>query len=143
MDRINNEWSEALRERGLKCTPARVAVLVALSGVKKPLTVEQIHEKIKREKMDTVTLYRTVQRLTKAGLVRHIDFRHGHAHYELNDSKRDHHHIICTKCRAVEDFTGCDFSDVTKRALSQTKNFRTIVEHSLELFGICKKCEKK
>lgn len=143
MDCIHNEWSEILREQGLKCTPARVAVLVALSGVKKPLTVEEIGQKVKRQKIDTVTLYRTVQRLTNAGLVRRIDFRHGHAHYELNDAKRDHHHIICTKCHAVEDFAGCDFSDLTRRALSQTKNFRMILEHSLELFGLCKKCEKK
>lgn len=135
-------WNTTLRERGLKSTPARTAILGILAVTKKPLTVEQIREKVKREKIDTVTLYRTVQRLTNVGLVRHIDFRHGHAHYELKDQKRDHHHIICTKCHTVEDFTGCDFSDVTKRALSQTKNFRTIVEHSLELFGVCKKCEK-
>lgn len=139
---VHDIWSEALRERGLKSTPARMAILNILAGAKKPLTVEQIGKKIKQIRLDTVTLYRTVSRLTHVGMVRHIDFRHGHAHYELNDPKRDHHHIICTKCHAVEDFTGCDFSDITRRALSQTKNFRTIAEHSLELFGLCKKCEK-
>lgn len=143
MGRADDQWSDVLRERGLKSTPARTAILNILAAAKQPLTVEQIGKKIKKGTSDTVTLYRTVQRLTGVGLLRYIDFHHGHAHYEFNDPKRDHHHIICTACHAVEDFTGCDFSDVAKRVLSQTKNFRTIVEHSLELFGLCKKCEKK
>lgn len=143
MERVRDQWSEVLRERGLKSTPARTAILTVLAAAKKPLTVEQIGKKIKKGTSDTVTLYRTVQRLTDAGLLRYIDFRHGHAHYEVNDSAKDHHHIVCTKCHRVEDFTGCNFSDVTKRALAQTKHFRTVVEHSLELFGVCKQCEKK
>lgn len=143
MGRAHDQWNAALREQGLKSTSARTAILNILSVAEQPLTVEQIGKKIKKGTSDTVTLYRTVQRLTDAGLLRHIDFRHGHAHYELNDPKRDHHHIVCTKCHAVEDFAGCDFSDLMRRALAQTKNFRTVIEHSLELFGLCKKCEKK
>ncbi len=135
-------WSAQLRSQGLKSTPARIAILDVLSRVQTPLTVEQIGEKLKKFCLDTVTLYRAAKQLTEAGLLRHVDFRHGHAHYELKDQVHDHHHIICTKCHTVEDFTGCDFSDLVKRARSQTKKFRIIHEHSLELFGICKKCEK-
>ncbi|MEK7122314.1 MAG: Fur family transcriptional regulator [Patescibacteria group bacterium] len=136
-------WSALLRERGLKSTPARTGILDVLNRVQKPLTVEQIGEKLKKLSLDTVTLYRAVKQLTDAGLLRHVDFHHGHAHYELKDVKSDHHHIVCTECHTVEDFTGCDFSDLAKHALAQTKSFRTVVEHSVELFGICKKCEKK
>lgn len=143
MKKINDPWSELLKARGLKSTPARNAILTVLSRAKKPLTVEQIGEKLKEVDVDMATLYRTVVRLTDEGLLRHVDFQHGHAHYELKDSQNDHHHIICTKCHMVEDFIGCDFSDLTRRALSQTKNFKTVSEHSLELFGLCKKCEKK
>lgn len=143
MESGEDTWGAALHAQGLKKTPARTGILDVLNRVQKPLTVEQIGEKLRKLSLDTVTLYRAVKQLTDAGLLRHVDFHHGHAHYELNDPKKDHHHIICTECHAVEDFTACDFSDLAKRALAQTKNFRRVNEHSFELFGICKKCEKK
>jgi Fe2+ or Zn2+ uptake regulation protein len=48
-------WRTALRAKGLKSTPARVAILEASSRAQKPLTVEQIGEKVKKLSLDTVT----------------------------------------------------------------------------------------
>ena len=48
-------------------------------------------------RFDQATVYRTIGSLKEKGVVRQIDLRHNHAHYELTDA-RDHHHLICEAC---------------------------------------------
>ena len=133
---------ELLRDKGLKATPARVAILGVLEGVKEPATIDEICSMLKDKTINPATVYRTINSLCEEGLVRQIDFRHGHGHYELS-STGDHHHIICTQCGLVEDFTGCYGDKIARAVLKDAKKFSEILDHSLELFGICKKCAKK
>ncbi len=127
-----------LREAGLKATPTRIALLEFLSKSSKPLAVPRIVKAL-RNRLDHATVYRNLRALERERLVRRVDFRHDHAHFELGDPK-DHHHFICLRCGETEDFTGCNVAQVTRRALGKSKKFETVSEHSLEIFGTCKKC---
>lgn len=131
-------FKEMLHEAGQRVTPARVAVLSVLEKEKRPLSVEKIISSIGENDIDYVTAYRTVTMLKKAGLVRQIDFQHNHAHYELA-SLGDHHHVVCTKCSKVVDVLPCSMKNMITDALEASK-FAEINQHSLEFFGICKKC---
>jgi Fe2+ or Zn2+ uptake regulation protein len=50
-----------------------------------------------------------------------------------------HHHIVCTSCGTIEDFELCDLEKTTNHILSKS-SFSSITSHTLELFGVCKKC---
>lgn len=143
MSRKSDEpFPSLLRRHGFKATPKRVALLEALRDAKSPLKTDDILEKLKRTPLDQATLYRALKELKEANIVRQIDFQHGHAHYELA-GKDDHHHLVCIRCKKVENFTGCGIEAVVKRIAKQSKGFGEITQHSLELFGVCKECEKK
>lgn len=131
-------FTEALREAGQRVTPARVAVLTILEQEKRPLSVEKIINLIGEGNIDYVTAYRTLTMLKKSRLVRQVDFQHNHAHYELS-SLGDHHHVVCVKCDRVEDVTDCHVEQMEKVALKES-GFQEITQHSLEFFGVCKKC---
>ncbi|MDD5050370.1 MAG: transcriptional repressor [Candidatus Pacebacteria bacterium] len=131
-----------LRNTGLKATPGRVSLLKLLSKERKPLTVEAIKKKA-GGKIDTVTLYRALEDFADVGIVRRVDFEHSHAHYEIVAGRKHHHHIICKKCEKVEDVDVCEFEGVEKSVLGQTRNFSSIMNHSLEFFGICNQCVNK
>ncbi len=131
-------FTEALHEKGQRSTPARLAVLSILEQEKRPLSVEKIIDAIGKKDIDYVTAYRTITMLKKSGLVRQIDFQHNHAHYEITPT-RDHHHAVCVKCDAVADVTTCNAEAMQKDALRES-GFQEITQHSLEFFGICKKC---
>ncbi len=132
------DFATQLREVGERVTPARLAVLSALERVKRPLSVEKIISEVGENDIDYVTAYRTITRLKKVGLVRQIDFHHNHAHYELA-SLGDHHHVVCTKCSRVDEVLHCNVELMMQSALQATE-FAEISQHSLEFFGICKKC---
>jgi Fur family ferric uptake transcriptional regulator len=49
-----------------------------------------------------------------------------------------HHHLVCTNCGRVEDFTRCDVTDLVRQLTSAT-DFQ-IEGHWLELYGRCRAC---
>lgn len=123
----------------MRATPQRLQLLEYLEKTRKPLSASALIEHFKKE-VDTATIYRSLKAMTDAGILRRIDFQHGHAHYE--PARRDHHHLICKKCGKVEDVTGCDFKEMQRSVLKKSKNFASVTQHSLEFFGLCKTCAR-
>ncbi|HVV39091.1 MAG TPA: Fur family transcriptional regulator [Candidatus Paceibacterota bacterium] len=132
------DFKGILREGGYKATPGRVLLLSTLFGEAKPVTVSYLEKKLKSA-LDKVTLYRALESMVASGVVREVDFRHGHAHYELQVYRQHHHHIVCTNCGLVED-TNCNTEAFVKQVAKKSKKFDTVVDHSMEFFGICKTC---
>lgn len=130
-----------LRDAGYKATPGRLALLELLRRSKKPLSITEIARGLSASgrKMDQVTIYRNLESFEKIGVVRKVDLRHGHSDYELA-SEDDHHHLNCLRCGKVRDFAGCDLGSIIKKALRHNPEFAEVSQHSLELFGICRKC---
>lgn len=137
-EEMQTDFKAQLREKGQRATPARVAVLALLQAEKRPLSVEKIIAGIGTNVIDYVTAYRTVTLLEEVGLVRQIDFHHGHAHYELA-ALGDHHHVVCVKCDKVAEVARCNAKRMEEEALLES-GFSRITDHALEFFGICKKC---
>ena len=126
-----------LRQRGFKVTRQRIRLLEVLSKAEGPLSPFEIYERTKGD-MDRSSVYRVIEILVAADLVRRIDFRHNHPHYELNTND-DHHHIICLSCGYSEEIS-CKIGGIEKVLLKNSKTFSEIKDHSLEFYGYCYKC---
>jgi Fe2+ or Zn2+ uptake regulation protein len=136
---------DQLRENGLKTTNARQKILDVLQTNCAPYTAEEIFHKLKKSRIDRATVYRNVERLAQAGILRKVDLHKNATYYE--HALDHHHHIICTSCGTLEDFhiencnTGA-IKSLSKHALRSSKKFSAVSEHSLEFFGYCKECSK-
>jgi Fur family ferric uptake transcriptional regulator len=96
------------------------------------------------------TIYRTLDVLASLGLVFKFDFGDGRARYELAEGPKGahhHHHLICTHCNRVIDYT--DFIDEevellnqTEKGLSKKYDFK-ITNHLIQFYGLCNNCSKK
>ncbi|MBP9802767.1 MAG: transcriptional repressor [Candidatus Pacebacteria bacterium] len=138
-----NNFEQILNKAQLKKTEVRLLLLDFLSKTKTPLSANTIFEKLKKNKLDQVTIYRTLDSFLEKGLIKKVDTGKREAEYELIDEHDDHHHMICIKCNTVEDFTGCDSEKLVLNALKKSKKFQKITHHSFDLFGICESCERK
>jgi Fe2+ or Zn2+ uptake regulation protein len=96
----NDPLRELLRKSGYRATPPRLAVLRMLRQAKRPLSAQNMAEHL--PDIDQATVYRTLKSLKEKGIVRGVDLRHNHAHYELAATS-EHHHIICLRCGKIED----------------------------------------
>jgi len=145
-------WHGKFRGCGYRLTAGREAILDVLSSNDGHLSAEDIYLKIhsKDPGVGLTTVYRTLDVLSGLGMVYKLDFGDGRARYEFAEGPKGahhHHHLICTKCNKVIDYT--DFIDQEVQLLSQTERglerkygFK-ITDHLIQFYGVCGKCAGK
>ncbi len=138
---IPTKFQSLLRKSGSKATGARLSVLNILEKNKNPMSAQDVIDSL-GNRMDQATVYRILKTLKEKGLIRQIDLRHNHAHYEIAGDK-EHHHLICMHCGRIEDVHDCGVEGAQELILRRSKHFSEIRQHALEFYGICKSCAKK
>jgi Fur family ferric uptake transcriptional regulator len=133
-----------LARRGYRITAPRRAVLEALATAPEPRTVAQLHNALGSERVNLVSVYRTVKLLCEIGLVRATDAEQGQRRYELAEPfVAHHHHLICRRCGQIEDLEGCllepEVLSSLGRRVRQSHHFR-VTDHELRFFGVCRRC---
>ncbi len=131
-----------LRQRGFKITPQRRTILSAIALSHEHLTPAAIHEKVCQEHpgIGLVTIYRTLEILAELGLICEVHAGDNRRSYLIRRPPGHHHHLICSDCGTVVDFTDCDLSKLEQR-LSQETGFK-ISGHFLEFLGQCRNCRR-
>ncbi len=135
---MEHDFTTILKEKKLKVTSARLAILQVFSHACNPQNAESLAVRLQGTQINVVTIYRTLRSLVLAGIIKQIDLRQDSVHYEL--AAHHHHHIVCTKCGGIEGFETCQIEQVSKAVLKSSRMFKTVQQHSLELFGICNSC---
>ena len=145
-------WHGRFRGCGYRLTIPRGAVLDVLSKTSEHLSAEDVYLAIHKvyPQVGLTTVYRTLELLVQMGLVFKFDFGDGRARYELSEGPkgiRHHHHLVCSECGRVIDYT--DFIDDeiellnnTEKGLSKKFNFK-ITNHLIQFYGLCDKCKDK
>ena len=131
-----------LRQHGYKLTPQRRAVMRTIASSQGHLTPTALYEKVHQEypNIGLVTIYRTLEILDKLGLICEVHAGGTCRSYLVRRPSEHHHHLICSDCGAVVDFTNCDLGELEQR-LSQETGFE-IESHLLEFLGRCQNCQK-
>ena len=129
-----------MRQRGYKLTPQRQAVLKIIMESRNHLSAEAIYKRVKEEypAIGLTTIYRTLNILSDLGLICEV-YAAGNCRSYLVRRAVEHHHLICSECNKVVEFTDCDLTDI-ERKLSEGTGFK-IKEHLLEFAGICPSCQ--
>ncbi|MFA5033762.1 MAG: transcriptional repressor [bacterium] len=141
---------EKVRSKGCRLTVPRRIIFDILNSTSKHLSAEDIYFIIhkKNPNIGLTTIYRTLDMLVKIGTLNKFDFGDGHSRYELVGglNKQHHHHLICTKCSKILDYT--DFIEeeiklvkATEEELSRKYKFE-IKDHVFQFYGICDRCNK-
>ena len=133
-----------LKDKGMKYTEQRAVILQILLNIDDHLNAEEVHrivkEKYPEQNIGIATVYRTLNFLEDVNLISSISFGKDGKKYEGNVTKEHHDHIICTSCGKIVEFFD---EDIEKRQEDiSTKNGFKITDHTMQIFGICQKCQK-
>jgi Fe2+ or Zn2+ uptake regulation protein len=100
-DIAENRIAETLAQKGYRRTAGRIALLALLAKMGRPLAVAEIMAHWRGRSPDQATLYRALESLTEAGVVRRIDLGGNTARFEYTPDHPHHHHLVCTNCRVI------------------------------------------
>lgn len=129
-------FGSMLCTKGERVTKARVRVLAALSKFDRPVPIKELAGSVKDHNL--ATIYRTLETLVSIRLVRKISIDPSESLYETTIGRPHHHHITCTSCGHIEPLDTC--ASEPSKATLRSKGFASVTDHSLEFFGLCKKC---
>ncbi len=131
-----------IHHAGYKITPPRTLLINILYKTKNPLTINQIISRLRKEGVNRATVYRNLKVLEDSSIIQQIDFRDKGIRYELIDKNNHHHHLVCTKCKKTEDFYNCSVERIVNSVLKKSSSFSIVESHTMEFFGVCRKCIK-
>lgn len=137
------EVGTILQRHGYKLTRQRRAIIEAVIASHDSLTPATLHAKVHRNHPDVglVTIYRTLEILAELELICELHGGGACHRYIIGQSEQHHHHLVCSGCNTVTDFTRHNFTTL-EQGLTQESGFR-IDGHLLEFFGLCPSCQKK
>lgn len=137
---VEIDAKELLREKNLKATPQRLAVLHVLHSSSRYMETDEIHEKVKRflPRTGLATIYRTLESFADIGLIVRIHFKDGCHHYAITPEGHGHY-LICTQCRKTVELDECPFDDYMEK-MAEKSGFR-VNRHFVQLYGQCRECD--
>jgi len=135
-----NQFRDILRQKGLKITPQRVAVLEEITHGHGHRECEDIYLALKRngKHISRATVYRTMDILINNDFARKMELGDGRVRYESKVDSPHHDHLICTSCGKIVEFVDQDIEELQDN-IAKRNNF-ILSRHTHQLFGLCKKC---
>lgn len=130
---------DILRKAGLRSTPARISVLIALRKSSKPQTHAELADQLVPMGFDKATVFRNLTDLTDAELVSRTELGDHVWRFEIRDPKHDrssHPHFVCVDCGTVSCIERMELPDATTR---KALNISRITEVLVK--GHCGTCE--
>jgi Fur family ferric uptake transcriptional regulator len=131
---------EYLRAKKLRMTPERRWVLQGVLSREGHFDADELLSFLHRRHMPVsrATLYRTLDHLTVAGLVKKHRFGQGHALFEHVYGRQHHDHLVCDRCGTVIEFVNDDI-EALQDEVCRAHGFEP-TNHVMQIFGICSRC---
>lgn len=142
MDKSRQILADYLKQKGLRKTPERFAILEKISEYNGHFTVEELFEYMKQKnfRVSLSTLYNAIELFLECDLVERHLFDSNITHYERKSNKEPHNHQICTKCGKVTKHRN---RDLTRQIKHMGYRGFKVDTYQLNLYGICKKCQRE
>ncbi len=145
---LTPKWKQRLKGNGFRWTITRKAILDLLSRTSKHMSAQEIYNSLLKlyPGIGLSTVYRTLDLLSRMGLVNKLNIGEGKSRYEYRpgEESEHHHHLICTNCGRIIDYS--DFLDEEllligkiEKNLARKHDFE-VKEHNIDFYGLCKDC---
>ena len=131
------DYISLLKEYDLKATPQRLEILDLLY-TNGHMSIDDMYVSLKNKfsSLSLSTVYKNIHLMCQKVLLLEVRIPNLKDVYEL--SKKEHHHIVCSKCNAISDIE-LDTSDIYNQAKS-ISNYK-FNKTSIVISGVCSSCK--
>ncbi|MGH9302344.1 MAG: Fur family transcriptional regulator [Acidimicrobiales bacterium] len=139
---LHTQAAAGLRQAGQRYTLGRKGLVELLAGSGRPLTIAEILDACPDVAQSSA--YRNLADLEQAGIIRRVAGNDEFARYELaEDLSAHHHHLICTSCGTVADFTAAaHLEEAMAQTMAEVASSTGFAPdgHRVDLVGRCSDC---
>jgi len=139
--KLMDRFEQVCKTRGLRLTHQRTEIFRALIRSMNHPTTEfvfnQVRKHLKTISLDTV--YRTIATFEEFGLIKRVHLLDNTTRFDTNLAV--HHHLVCTKCKRIEDFYWPDFDQI--KLPKTISHWNKIEVRNVVINGLCSNCNKK
>jgi Fur family ferric uptake transcriptional regulator len=138
------KYREFLASKGLRMTRERAIIVEEIFSSHEHFDAEQLIERLARRgdarRVSRSTIYRALDKLEEAGLIRKVARQDNREIYEHDYGYPQHDHLICRRCGTLIEFYNEAINGVLDE-IGRRHGFR-IEGHRLEVFGLCDACSR-
>ncbi|MDD8017961.1 MAG: Fur family transcriptional regulator [Bacteroidota bacterium] len=135
-------FTKYLKGGNFRITPERFIILDAVMNIDGHFDADELFFQMKTsgQKVSRATVYNTLDLLQDCGLISKYRFGENHSKYEKAFGRPQHHHLICLECGDIIEFVNDRIEKIQKDVCDQN-SFKSQTS-TLQIFGICSKCQK-
>ena len=140
-EEIKEIFTEYLKKHHHRKTPERYAILQRIYSYEGHFNADILYNIMQNDyRVSLATVYNTLELLLECKLIIKHQLGGQFAQYEKAFGNITHHHLICSHCGKVKEF-----SDKNIRVAVQSRQFAhfQMSHYSLYLFGLCSKCKEE
>lgn len=132
---------DSMRNQGFRITPQRVAIVEYMINTDSHPSAEELYRVVKEKypMVSLATVYKTLELLTRKGIVRELSFPNG-ARYDANVNT--HINLVCINCGKIQDVDDDKALEELESRVSKKSKYQ-IFGRRFELYGYCSECQSK
>jgi len=138
-----SSFRELCAAHGIAVTHQRQVLYEVMQKMHGHPSPEEVYAAVKKliPAISLNTVYKNIHLFIDSGVFSQLSLHHGTLRVEMNS--HDHHHLVCSRCRAVSDIPDHDLSKMLGLKAPRkrlTGGFQ--VQHlAIDVIGLCARCQ--
>jgi Fur family peroxide stress response transcriptional regulator len=135
----SKSFRELCQENGIAVTHQRQILFEVMQTMHGHPSPEEVYARVKKKipAISLATVYKNIHLFIESGLFSKVSMHHGSLRVEMNDEA--HHHMVCSKCKAITDIGEQELGLVSKK--NKLPGGFLVERYAVDVIGICAKCQ--
>jgi Fur family peroxide stress response transcriptional regulator len=135
----SKSFREICQENGIAVTHQRQVLYEVMKSMHGHPSPEEVYAKVKKKvpAISLATVYKNIHLFVESGVFREVSMHHGSVRVEMNGEA--HHHMVCSKCKAITDIGEDELGLVAKR--NRLPGGFLVERYAVDVIGVCAKCQ--
>jgi Fur family peroxide stress response transcriptional regulator len=132
-------FRELCHENGIAVTHQRQVLYEVMKTMHGHPSPEEVYARVKKKipAISLATVYKNIHLFVESGVFREVSMHHGLLRVEMNNEA--HHHMVCSKCKAITDIGEQELGLVSKK--NKLPGGFLVERYAVDVIGICSKCQ--
>jgi Fur family transcriptional regulator, peroxide stress response regulator len=136
----SKSFRELCQENGIAVTHQRQVLYEVMKTMRGHPSPEEVYARVKKKvpAISLATVYKNIHLFVESGVFSKVSMHHGSLRVEMNDEA--HHHMVCSKCKAITDIGEKELGLVSKK--DKLPGGFLVERYAVDVIGICARCQQ-